>query len=231
MGTFGGAQPIVTDGLVFAVDAANYQSYPGSGTTWNDMVGSNNGTLVNGPTFNEANGGSLVFDGSNDYVEVADFLDNNNDFTLTFWLNYSNENPSITGIMSVWDTSWSGWGLANYNGSFRSWINDGAAGGKSWVSLDGLYNQWHLVTLRYDYSLGRQSFYLDTTYYGGNDYIDTMSPSNLQIGRGGQNGSIQLNVYTYSKCQISNIKIYNRVLTESEITQNYNALKSRFDLT
>ena len=221
---------IVTDGLVFAVDATDHNSYTSGSSTWKDLAGSNNGTLVNGPTFDGANGGSIVFDGSDDYVEVIDFLDDNSDFTLTFWLNYSDENPSITGIMSVWDTSWNGWGLASYNGSFRSWINDGASGGRSWVSLDGLYNQWHLVTLRYDYSLGRQSFYLDTTYYGQNDYIDTMSPSNLQIARGGQNGSIQLNAYTYSKCQISNIKIYNKVLTAQEITQNYNALKSRFNL-
>ena len=42
---------IVTDGLVFAVDAANKKSYPGSGTTWTDLAGSNNGTLTNGPTF------------------------------------------------------------------------------------------------------------------------------------------------------------------------------------
>jgi len=71
MGTFGGAQPIVTDGLVFAVDAANYESYPGSGTTWSDLVGSNNGTLINGPTFDSGNGGSIVFDGTNDYIDCG----------------------------------------------------------------------------------------------------------------------------------------------------------------
>ena len=57
---------IITDGLVFAVDAANPSSYPGSGTIWKDQtVNQNNGTLTNGPTFDSGNGGSIVFDGSN----------------------------------------------------------------------------------------------------------------------------------------------------------------------
>ncbi len=63
---------IITDGLVLYLDAANTRSYPGSGTAWNDLSRSgNNGTLVNGPTFNSANLGSIVFDGTNDYSEVT----------------------------------------------------------------------------------------------------------------------------------------------------------------
>ena len=54
---------IVTDNLVFYVDAGNTKSYPGTGDTWTDMSGVNNGTLTNGPTFNSDNGGSIVFDG------------------------------------------------------------------------------------------------------------------------------------------------------------------------
>ena len=57
---------IVTDELVLALDAASPRSYPGSGTVWNDLVGSNNGTLTNNPTFDSGNGGSIVFDGTDD---------------------------------------------------------------------------------------------------------------------------------------------------------------------
>ena len=57
---------IVTDGLVFCVDAGDKMSYPGAGTTWTDLSKNrNNGTLVNGPTFDSANGGSISLDGSN----------------------------------------------------------------------------------------------------------------------------------------------------------------------
>ena len=60
---------LVMNGLVLALDAANPKSYPGSGTTWTDLSGrGNTGTLTNGPTYSSANGGSLVFDGTNDYV-------------------------------------------------------------------------------------------------------------------------------------------------------------------
>ena len=77
--TFGFSNPsrvanstIVSSGLVLHLDAGNASSYPGSGTTLTDLSGSgNNGTLVNGPTYSSANGGSLSFDGVNDYVSVS----------------------------------------------------------------------------------------------------------------------------------------------------------------
>ena len=63
---------IVTDGLVLCLDAANRKSYPLSGNTIYDLSGNgNNGTFVNGPVFNSSNGGSVVLDGTNDYIEVA----------------------------------------------------------------------------------------------------------------------------------------------------------------
>jgi len=63
---------IVTSGLVLALDAADKLSYRGSGTTWRDLSGNNNtGTLTNGPTFNAGNLGSIVFDGTNDYVNIS----------------------------------------------------------------------------------------------------------------------------------------------------------------
>ncbi|MEK9696312.1 MAG: hypothetical protein VW270_11135, partial [Candidatus Poseidoniales archaeon] len=61
---------IVTDDLVLCYDAANNRSYPKTGTTWTDLAGSNDGTLTNGPTFDTTNGGSIVFDGTNDRVAI-----------------------------------------------------------------------------------------------------------------------------------------------------------------
>ena len=63
---------IIRDGLVLCLDAANPKSYPGTGTAWTDLSGSgNNGTLVNGPVYSSANGGSIDFDGSNDYSSLS----------------------------------------------------------------------------------------------------------------------------------------------------------------
>jgi hypothetical protein len=66
------APSVVTDGLIYYVDAGNTSSYAGSGTTWNDLSGQNRTTtLYNGPTFDSANSGSINFDGSNDYAQIA----------------------------------------------------------------------------------------------------------------------------------------------------------------
>ncbi len=62
----------ITNGLVLYLDAANKKSYPGSGTTWTDLSGNvYNGTLTNGPTFSAANMGSIVFDGTNDNIQLG----------------------------------------------------------------------------------------------------------------------------------------------------------------
>ena len=61
---------IVTDGLIFYVDASNPKSYDTTGTTWNDISrNNNNGVLTNGPTYNSSNLGNIVFDGTNDFVQ------------------------------------------------------------------------------------------------------------------------------------------------------------------
>ena len=62
---------IVQDGLVLNLDAAVDQSYPGNGTIWYDLEGSNSGTLTNGPTFNKDNGGNIFFDGTDDYANLG----------------------------------------------------------------------------------------------------------------------------------------------------------------
>ena len=72
---------IITDSLILCLDAANTKSYPGSGATWTDLSGNgNNVTLTNGPTYSSVDGGSIVFDGTNDY---ADFFAPNLGTTTT----------------------------------------------------------------------------------------------------------------------------------------------------
>ena len=53
---------IITEGLAFYADAANFQSYPGSGTTWTDITPNKlNGTLTNSPTYTTNGGGGIIF--------------------------------------------------------------------------------------------------------------------------------------------------------------------------
>ena len=87
---------IVTDGLVLALDAADRNSYVSGSTTWRDVSGNNNsGSLVNGPTFSSGNGGSIVFDGVDDFIEFGDILDLGiNSMTVNQWLYFSNNNTT-----------------------------------------------------------------------------------------------------------------------------------------
>jgi len=77
---------IVTRGLVFSYDAGALDSYPQTGTTWFDLTtNTNNGTLTNGPTFSSSDGGTIVFDGTNDSVEVTNSLGTLSNYTIGYW--------------------------------------------------------------------------------------------------------------------------------------------------
>ena len=82
--SFNNGPTIVTNGLVLALDAGDKNSYVSGSTTWFDLTGVNNGTLVNGPTFNSGSGGSIVFDGVDDYVNLGN-LGINHPFHVSFW--------------------------------------------------------------------------------------------------------------------------------------------------
>jgi hypothetical protein len=224
---------IVTDGLVLYLDAANTKSYIGSGTTWTDLSRyGNNGTLVNmGSTgFSSSNGGVIVFDGIDDYVNSNFGVSNNNSFTVSFWMYYLSDGGT-RGIITTWDTSWNGFGIAMVNSNLRSWTNNGAAGGMNWVSHSTISNVWSHVTLTYDYTTKTQSGYINGVFRISETLGTTITHSTLQVGRGGQTSSSQLSNYPYSNFRISNLFIYNRALSASEVLQNYNTIKSRFGLT
>lgn len=215
---------IVTSGLVLYLDAANTKSYAGSGTAWNDLSRSgNNGTLINGPTFNSSNGGSIVFDGVDDRVDLGTFQSFTNSFTVSVNCRVTTAFGNIFGFYAT-SSPFNGWGLAyGQNPAQGVFLNfwDGA----SWknpniIVRDGL---WRNITVTIDNSF-LLSFYINgifiTSIQGA-----TISPytGNKSIGaRPDSAGSITGN--------ISTALIYNRALSTQEIQQNYNATKSRFGI-
>ena len=92
MSTIGGPN-VVDSGLVLELDAGNIKSYQSGSTTWFDKSGfANNGTLVNGPTFNTGSGGSIVFDGVDDYVTTSGLSNTHSTSSLTLeaWITVGN---------------------------------------------------------------------------------------------------------------------------------------------
>jgi hypothetical protein len=213
MGGFANNAPIVTDGLVFYVDAGNGNSYPGSGTTWTDLVGGNDGALTNGPTYDSGNGGSIVFDGVDDVVLVTGDITNLiNDYSVDIWWDCNDGEPRLyysrsSGGVTISSRGTDGFKLTKfgvvdiYTGSCPTDTNI------------------HNVVVTYSSTDGVK-VYLDGSLNGSDSNTsDQNSYSTIKIGNG-QDGSHDGNIYT--------TKIYNKVLSASEVLQNYNALKNRF---
>lgn len=223
---------IVTDGLVLSVDAANPTSYISGSTTWRDLSGNNNsGSLVNGPTFNSVNGGSIVFDGSNDYVEISP-VNASSQFTLNFWIKCiqtgSVGNTTYSGIINKFN------GIANQRNrfllesNFRRFYFQPIIGGVSYNINSNLFssiqNQISMCSLTYNGSL--VTFYLNTNNVGSSSLSGILdsSTSKPTIGWGADSADYYFNGNIYIS------QIYNRALSDSEIQQNYNATKTRFGL-
>ena len=215
---------LVTSGLIFCLDAANKISYPGSGTGWYDLSGyANNGTLTNGPTFSNANGGCIVFDGVDDYVNspynasTISFPTNN--ATVCVWYRVSTVGDG-TGAL-VTQRSASGSGIQTYMISTRLYADGGGTAG---VSSNAVIANGTIAfgSAVYDKTNSLLKLYVNGVYdnqvsYTGN--IQDTYPIRLGNSAFGD-GPLPGNIYIAS--------IYNRALTASEILQNYNATKTRF---
>ncbi len=233
MATNGGPQ-IVRNGLVLCLDAANRRSYPTTGTTWTDLSGgNNNATLINGATFNTSNGGSIQFDGVNDYATVSDItgvtdFSNTDNYTVSFWFNPDTGNSTQDGILEKWATSGgypyairfgisgNDFGIGVWNGS----QNPGAG------PFNLTLNSWQLITVVFHHSITQLNVYyngiqIDSQPLSISGTITNSSPLYIMS---------RPQISSYSKGNIANLSIYNRALSETEVLQNYNATKSRFGL-
>jgi hypothetical protein len=213
---------IVADGLVMYLDAGSPNSYrPDFGTTWKDMSGFNNsGSLTNGPTYSTDNGGSIVFDGVNDWVNTPLNIDANPN-TICAWC-YPTAVTSTNGygIVLTDNTNWDkGFEI---NGSLWQ-IHTG----NNLIStgVTAFANIWQYGCISYTNT--SMNFYLNGLMVWSGGSPGATAGSNVEIGRANYSGG---NGSRFFVGKISNVSIYNRALSESEILQNYNAQKSRFGL-
>jgi len=227
---------IVTDGLILCVDAKNVKSYTNGSPTWVDIsTGINNGTLINGPTFDSING-SLTFDGINQYIDFG----NNSKLqitvgTISLWMKATSGNNSFRGII-VKQNAWGLFLVDNVLASF-DWGNYYATGfniafGLKSTGINLGNNTWTNVAMTFTQTLGSPlpgpPLNNVIVYVNGSPVLtttilnqDQLNP--LQIAYGNFPGQ-------YFVGSIAQGIVYNRVLSVNEILQNYNALKTRFGL-
>ena len=238
MSTFGGAD-IVKDGLVLALDAGSERSYPGSGTAWYDISGGGNtATLSAGISYDNGYGGNFVFNGSGYIInDTVSSILNSDTFTIeldllptvdtyasgpggrVIWSTHTSYSNRFMFIVSPTTGRIGCFTYSSYGGnlSVANITTDDDAGklGSEWkkvhfvrttatnidIYMNGVYNAYHTVP---DYT--------DINQFSLGQEWDSSNPSDYYYGKQGP------------------LKIYDRVLTQAEITQNYNAQKTRFGL-
>jgi hypothetical protein len=208
---------------VLCLDATNRRSYPGTGTTWTDLSGNgSNGTLTNGPTFDIANGGSIVFDGTNDYVSLTGSISTSS-ATFIAWIIRSGNQGLYDGILFSRSTNVTGMNLYSNNQLGYHWNNTAYTWGSGLIIPD---LEWcmcavsvsPLFAVAYLFTSNGVSFSKNNT-----NHSSTII-NNIELARdfccGGR----------HFKGNISCACIYNRALSIQEVQQNFNATRGRYGI-
>ena len=232
-----GPTTIIDDSLVLHLDAANSRSYPGTGTVWTDLSGNgNNGTLVNGTGYNSANGGSMVFDGVNDYCSIVsspsiDITGGN----ITIEVIYKNNDlASAThgdGLISK--------GSGSNDGQYEILLIQ--SGGKNTAYFRcyamGTYTSANIlmdIGITYNVTCVLNNGYARIYINGEENGSGVQLPNSIvsrtqslvvgsrQLQAGASSSAVNGNIYS--------AKVYNRALTAAEVRQNFISTKSRFNL-
>lgn len=241
MAGFTGASPIVTDGLVFVLDAANHNSYPGSGTTWYDLSGNGyDSILANSPTFDKTNSGRVILDGidAHAYIPYSSYWDNNvfgnaTNFTISCWVKCNN----FYNWTSVIHKSNGGYYSQSEGASI--WVNVSGFQGVFGNGISGNSGDWGKIL---SYSTSNTTDWFNLTFTGDGTTLRFYVNGTQEVSTSQSSRTAGLNITTnpvrfgrrYSSSDfngnIANVKLYTRALSATEISQNYNSLKSRFNL-
>ena len=227
MGVYAGPD-IVESGLVLALDAANRKSYPGSGTTWTDLSGNGNtGTLsATSIGYDSANGGSLVFDGTDDYVNLS-FV---NPFaeTVIVWAKSATTNWNTYGWLSV---SRSQNGHIIHPDSAGRTV-DFYMGNSTGVEFSGYLGSVtpDNITIPHMYAYTTNGSNLHKGYLDGVEVVISSSSITRTTSPTAQNYYIgsDFTLNRFGNGNIYSCLRYNRALSATEIAQNYLATRSRY---
>jgi len=219
---------VVTDGLVLCLDAGNPRSYSGSGTAWTDLSGrGNNGTLTNGPTYSSANGGAIVFDGTDDGATIGKSV---SQCGLTTWQQTWCIWFRRTANAATFDHVWGALGFQSgivFDSStdvvmrWHYYVTDWNTHYKTSVRINMPLNTWKYVCGVLDNSGGKMILYENGKQITSFTITTMAQPWNgtVRIAGGG---------YGNAPIDVACSSAYNRALSAAEVAQNFNALRGRF---
>jgi hypothetical protein len=216
------AASIVTTGLALYLDAGNASSYPGSGTTWTDLSNNGrNGTLTNGPTYSSADGGSIVFDGTNDFVQCAGSL-TVTAATFVSWIRRNGNQNQYDGILFSRGTNTTGMNFQVTNQLGYHWNNNiNTYGWQSGLTIPDL--TWCMVAVSVT-SNAATAYLCQTsgittatnTVSHGSSLLNDIKLAQDDAGGRFFTGNIAIS------------QLYNTALSVGQISQNFAADRARF---
>ena len=220
---------VVQDGLILNLDAGVKDSYNG-GATWRDLAADNNLTLYNSPKFQTNNGGGFQFDGTDDYGDFSSFdITGGNNYTISIVLS---RDYSISGYRYILDDSngASGFGIRMPHGNshgLECFAYDSAGGAASILARTNVFTSSDIYYLTFVFRTSSIDSYIN----GGSKQSKSGIPNNIKasstptrLAANSQSGSERWLGKIYS------VRIYNRVLSDTEILQNYNVMRHRFGI-
>ena len=222
--TINGSPP-VTAGLVLNLDAGNAASYPGSGTAWTDLSGNGrNGTLTGGPTYSSADGGSIVFDGTNDFVQCSGSL-TATAATFVIWMRRNGPQDDFDGI--IYSRSANATGLSFFGTTNKiSYTWNNAVNTYTWDSgLTVPDLTWCMVAVSVTSTAATAYLCQSSGITSATNTVSHTSTvlDDVKLAQDDQGAR-------FFNGRISVAMIYDRALSADEITQNFNALRGRYGL-
>ena len=226
---------IFSNGLVLNLDASVALSYPGSGTAWNDISGAAaNGTLITGAAYTTDAGGAIVFDGVNDRVDISPGSFNLSALTVNMWFKTADITTDYLRLIHKADTTGAtrGFFIANSNidgklvfGYQPNYTSGEILKRSSRTIATGVY---HNVSMSYSAATGLKIYFNGYEEAGeistAPDVGWTSNTGNL-FSIGSRAGGTQNNPAT-----IPVVSVYNRVLSQLEIINNFDAQRGRFGI-
>jgi hypothetical protein len=232
---------IVTNGLVFYMDPANPKTYPRTGTLVSDLMSTTqSGSLINTPTFSTDNAGIFGFDGTNEYLSFNGNLGVSGfDKTISIWAKFevSTDRCHYGDVVnSTGNYLGFSFDLNNTPGTLSCGYNDGLGRGstnrRSYQTTGTVFpkfDAWYNVVF-----ISKTNITTVPGLYINGTEITTLAYNSGTASTVNWNSKIYINVINlaltpiYFKSKVGTIQVYNRILTQAEITQNYNALRSRY---
>jgi hypothetical protein len=221
---------IVRNGLVLNFDAGSPASYPGTGVTVTNIgtVSAQGATLLNGVSYGNANKGYFITDGSNDTIQgpnLSNIMLGSTSATMQVWFFPSALPSTYNAVIDVPGRSMSLWIGPTFSGQFYGW--GGTASNSYNTNFSWQSSTWQMVTMVTSstsssiVNLIKNNFEITQSLAA----FGTNFTGVIELGGNPSGGGVNFNG------RYGILLIYNRSLTNTEITQNYNALKNRYGLS